>query len=68
MSSIPGGGGAGDEGEREIGGGGAGPRAREGNELKCPSYQRPERDIGWASVRRAKLEIPSFVREIYRRP
>jgi hypothetical protein len=45
---------------REIAAGGdAGARAGEGNELKCPSRQPPERDIGRASVRRAKLEIPS---------
>jgi hypothetical protein len=45
---------AGSRRRREIGGGGAGARAREGKELKCPSRQRAERDIGWASVRRAK--------------
>jgi hypothetical protein len=60
MPSIPGGGGAGDEGEREItGGSGAGARVRVGNELKYPSRQRTERDRGWASVRRAEMEILS---------
>jgi hypothetical protein len=44
MQSIPGGG-AGDEGKREIGGRG-GARAWEGNELKYPSGQRSEGDIG----------------------
>jgi hypothetical protein len=44
MSSILGGG-ARDEGKREISGG-RGASAREGNKLKCPSRQRPEGDIG----------------------
>jgi hypothetical protein len=47
MPAISGGGGAKDEDEREISGGdGGGARAREGNELKCPSRQRAEGDIG----------------------
>jgi hypothetical protein len=69
MPSIHGGGGAGEKGEREIGGNGSGgARTREGNKLKCPSRQRAEGDIGWASILRAELEIPGLGREFYRRP
>jgi hypothetical protein len=43
MSSIPSRGGAGDKGEREIGGeGGVEARTQEGNELKCHSRQQPK--------------------------
>jgi hypothetical protein len=68
MPSILGGGGTEDEREREIGGNGRGARVLEGNELKCPSHQWAEGDIGWASVPRAELEIPGSGCEFYRRP
>jgi hypothetical protein len=66
MPAILGGGGTGDEGEREIGGGGGGARAREENKLKCPSHQRAEGDIDWASVPRVELEIPGSGLEFFR--
>jgi hypothetical protein len=66
IPAILGGGGVRDKGEREIGGGGGGgARAREGNELKCPSHQWAEGDIGWASVLHAELEIPGSGREFF---
>jgi hypothetical protein len=51
-----------------CGGGGGGDRAREVNELKCPSRQRAEGDIDWASVPCAEQEIPSFAHNFYGRP
>jgi hypothetical protein len=57
-------------GSWKIGGdcGSGGPRAREGNELKCPSRQRSEGDIGWTLVPRVELKISGSARDFYRRP